>query len=99
MSFAALKWTKLALYLSGGGMSAVFALLALLNPSNAPKWLAAGGALIALGGALGALFPSPAQAVVADAKTVTPGGTPTGATVVSTSSGLLPGNEPAKGNA
>lgn len=88
MTFRTLKWAKFFAYISGGGLTALFVL-------GGPHWTAIGAAVIAVAGALGALFPSPAQAVVADAKTVTPGGTPTGATVLSTTSQLLPGNQPA----
>ena len=84
-----LKWTKLTLYISGGGLSSVFAFFAIANPKNAQLWMAAGPALIGIAGALGALYPSPAQAVVQDAPVVTPGGQLTGATNLSTTSELL----------
>lgn len=90
MSIRQLKWAKLIAYVSGGGLMGAFAL-------GGPHWMAIGAAVVAVAGALGALFPSPAQAVVADAKTVTPTGVPTGATVISSTSTLLPGNDPEKG--
>lgn len=82
MNFKTLKWAKFLTYIAGGGLSAVFVL-------GGPHWTAIGLAVVAIAGAVGSLFPSPATAVVADAKVTTPGGTPTGATVISSTSTLL----------
>jgi hypothetical protein len=97
MSVKNLKWTKLALYISGGGLSTVFAFLAILNPKNSVVWIGAGAAVVGLAGAMGVLFPAPAQQVVANAPTVTLSGTPTGATTVSTDS-TEPISAPQKGS-
>ena len=81
--FKSIKWAKVLTFISGGGLAGVFA----YRSKDPASW---GMALIALAGLAGTLFPSPAQAVVRDAQVTTPGGTPTGATVVSSSSDLLP---------
>jgi hypothetical protein len=93
MNLGALKWAKLLAYISGGGLGGVFIFLALVWKTQSPLLLAAGGMLISLAGALGALFPSPAGAVIANAPIVDSSSAKTGATVVSTTSNLLPGNQ------
>jgi hypothetical protein len=91
-----LKWAKLISYIAGGGMGGVFIFLALVWKTQSPLVLAAGGALIALAGALGVLFPAPAQQVVANAPIVTLAGDKTGATTVTTDS-TEPISAPQKG--
>jgi nitrate/nitrite transporter NarK len=90
LSIKTLKWSKFIAYVSGGGLAAVFTVLAAIDQKNANIILGIGVACISLAGAVGALIPSPATSVTADATITTKGGTPTGATVVSTSSDLLP---------
>jgi hypothetical protein len=96
MNVKALKWTKLALYISGGGLSTVFAFLAIVDAKRSVMWIGAGAAVVGLAGAMGVLFPAPAQQVVTGAPMVTLAGTPTGATTVSTDS-TLPISAPQKG--
>jgi hypothetical protein len=86
VNIKALKWTKLIAYISGGGMGGIFIFIALVWKTQSPVVLAAGGALIALAGALGVLFPAPAQQVVANAPIVTLSGDATGAKNVTTDS-------------
>jgi len=74
MNIKAIKWTKFVAYVAGGGLSAVFVL-------GGPHWTAIGMAVVAIAGAVGTLIPSPATAVVDNAVTTTPGGTPTGKTI------------------
>lgn len=89
MNIKTLKWAKFASYVSGGGLAAVFTTLAVIDQKNANVILGIGVGLVSLAGAVGALLPSPAVSVVADAKVTTAGGTPTGATVLSTTSDLV----------
>lgn len=96
MNIKTLKWTKLALYISGGGLSSVFALLAILDPKRSVAWIGAGAAVVGLAGALGVLFPAPAQQVVANAPIVTLAGDKTGAITVTTDS-TEPISAPQKG--
>jgi len=81
LNIKTLKWTRFATYVSGGGLAAVFSVLALIDQKNSQVILGLGVALVAIAGAVGSLIPSPATAVVDNAVTTTPGGTPTGNTI------------------
>ena len=91
MNFRALQWSKAIGYVAGGGCAVIFAL-------GGPRWTAIGIAVAAAAGLLNVLIPAPSKTSVPDPQVIGPSGAPTGATLISTSSELLPGNTPAKGN-
>ncbi|HEX4014333.1 MAG TPA: hypothetical protein VHX17_10670 [Candidatus Cybelea sp.] len=78
----ALKWTKLIAYAAAGGLSGVFG----FRKHEPATWAVT---LMSVAGALGVLWPQPSQAVVQDAKIVTPSGAPTGAINISSTSELI----------
>ena len=98
MKVKALKWTKLLAWIAAGSCAPIFVAVSVFAPAHTTQVLAVGSALASIAGGLGVLFPAPAQQVVRDAPTVTLAGTPTGSTTLSSSSNLLPVNEPEKAN-
>ena len=81
-----LKIAKTLGYVSGGSLTALFAV-------GGPKWTAIGMALVSVAGLLGIWFPPPAQTIVPDAPIQTAAGVLTGATNLSdtnTSPRLMP---------
>ena len=77
-----LQWSKALAFVAGGGLTVAFSL-------GGPKWTAAGPAVACLAGLLHIMLPTPAGAVVADAPIVTPSGSATGATNVSSTTQLF----------
>lgn len=61
------KWAKFTAFISGGGLTAVFA----IKSHDPASW---GMALVALAGAVGTLLPSPSTSIVQDAPIVSPTG-------------------------
>jgi hypothetical protein len=96
MTIKSLKWAKLIAWIGSGACAPIYAAVSVLYPTHANAVLAIGAALVSVAGALGVLFPAPAQQVVANAPIVTLAGDKTGATTVTTDS-TLPIAAPQKG--
>ena len=85
----------------GGGLNLLTQSLGSALPNEAKLITNIVGVVVAISGFIVSYYQAvsaPATKVVADAQVVSPGtSNPTGATVVSTSSALLPANQPEKG--
>lgn len=90
INFRALQWGKAIGYIAGGGLTVVFA-------AGGPRWAAIGVVIMGIAGFVNVLVPAPSKTTVPDPQVIGSSGVPTGATLISTSSDLLPGNQPAKG--
>jgi hypothetical protein len=64
--FKQLKWARVVAYISGGGLSSVFAL-------GGPHWTSIGMAIVGVAGAIGALMP--ATSIVQDSPVLAKNGT------------------------